>query len=415
MKLRIDPKTIKLGHELPWNLYNAAGRILFKRGFVVHTDVALNKLLSLELYRETTEGAGSAQQSEPPMRGPKVQVSPSPDLSAGLVDPAFIKPAEPVAGFGLDGSTDFFENLSHCAVFLQRFYEAARLGDSSLVDDFKELVKRLVQLQSTRPDECLAAIHLYYRLPQSLLQPIYTAWLCKILSDLAYIDTGHIEPLMAAALTANLGMYHYYDKLISSNEKLTLQQNVLINTHPLKSLMLLRGIGINDQLWLEVVEQHHERGDGSGYPKGLSRDDIRVEASLYGLADSYLGLIMPRAFRPRAEPLDAWQRLSKFNVADDDEILGLFLKYATIYPPGGIVELRSKEIALVLNRDTGGLAPTVVAFGDIQGNQHKDLKLRQTHYVDHHIVGAFTGQLPANIDLVKIYMIGKRISAMQKS
>ncbi len=72
----------------------------------------------------------------------------------------------------------------------------------------------------------------------------------------------------------------------------------------------------------QIIGQHHERMDGSGYPRGLNGDEIRIEAKILGLADAYNAMRSKRPYRsamPRTKALDEIKKLS--GVHFDTEIV----------------------------------------------------------------------------------------------
>jgi HD-GYP domain-containing protein (c-di-GMP phosphodiesterase class II) len=71
---------------------------------------------------------------------------------------------------------------------------------------------------------------------------------------------------------------------------------------------MLRDANINNQLWLDIVFQHHEKIDGCGYPVGLEGDTIKKEALIISLSDRYSAMISPRSYR---EGMNAQSALGK--------------------------------------------------------------------------------------------------------
>jgi HD-GYP domain-containing protein (c-di-GMP phosphodiesterase class II) len=61
----------------------------------------------------------------------------------------------------------------------------------------------------------------------------------------------------------------------------------------------------------EIISAHHERLDGSGYPRGLVGDEIPLGARIVAIADSYDALISPRPYRAAWPPREAEAMLQK--------------------------------------------------------------------------------------------------------
>lgn len=110
-----------------------------------------------------------------------------------------------------------------------------------------------------------------------------------------------------------------------------------------------------------VILNVHERLDGSGYPDGLSAEKIDPLAQLIGIADVYEALTHPRAWREALNPPDAIKELIEkegkgFNV----KTIKALIAALSIYPPGSIVALSTKEIARVIKVNKSSLTRPLV-------------------------------------------------------
>jgi len=104
--------------------------------------------------------------------------------------------------------------------------------------------------------------------------------------------------------SVSLGMYvHDVGKIRIPREILTMSgrfaaaQWALMKQHPGLGLVVLRSFGEDDPVVRSIVVQHHERADGSGYPRGLTGDQIVLEAKLCAAADVFDALTTARPYR----------------------------------------------------------------------------------------------------------------------
>jgi HD-GYP domain-containing protein (c-di-GMP phosphodiesterase class II) len=86
-------------------------------------------------------------------------------------------------------------------------------------------------------------------------------------------------------------------EILSKPTKLTTMEFTLIKEHSRKGYEILKNVE-SDWPLAEIVHQHHERLDGSGYPKGLKGDDILIEARILGVADVVESMASHRPYRP---------------------------------------------------------------------------------------------------------------------
>ncbi|RJR33837.1 MAG: HD domain-containing protein [Deltaproteobacteria bacterium] len=106
-----------------------------------------------------------------------------------------------------------------------------------------------------------------------------------------------IEGIVLAATVHDLGKISIPAETLSKPTKLNDFEMSLIRFHPQSGYEILKMV---DFPWpiAEMVRQHHERIDGSGYPQGLSGEDILLEARIIGVADVVDAMCSHRPYRP---------------------------------------------------------------------------------------------------------------------
>jgi HD-GYP domain-containing protein (c-di-GMP phosphodiesterase class II) len=102
--------------------------------------------------------------------------------------------------------------------------------------------------------------------------------------------------LRVAALLHDIGNIAVPTAILSKPSALTAQEVALMRTHVEEGCKLLADIDFGAPV-AEIVFEHHERFDGSGYPRGLKGDDIRIEARILAIADAVEAMCSPRAYR----------------------------------------------------------------------------------------------------------------------
>jgi HD-GYP domain-containing protein (c-di-GMP phosphodiesterase class II) len=97
------------------------------------------------------------------------------------------------------------------------------------------------------------------------------------------------------------------------------------------------------------IAQHHERMDGSGYPKGLIGDDISIYGRMAGIADCFAALITPRPYANPQAPQEALMSLYEWGEKSLHlPLIEQFIQAVSVFPVGSMVELSSGEICVVL-------------------------------------------------------------------
>ena len=127
----------------------------------------------------------------------------------------------------------------------------------------------------------------------------------------------------------------------------------------------------------ELALLHHERQDGSGYPKGLKGRDIGLLGSIAGIVDTFDALTARRPYAEPVPPSAALSMLYKWRGSFFDPVLiEQFIRCIGIFPLGSTVELNSGEIGIVIAQNLEKrLQPRVMVIRDAAGNPLKPQKL----------------------------------------
>ena len=146
----------------------------------------------------------------------------------------------------------------------------------------------------------------------------YTAEHCERLQNLSYATGQELGLSSASLYLLDFGAYlHDVGKIrvplsiLNKPAKLTHEEWGIIKKHPLYGRELL------DQTFMKeagtIVEQHHERSDGSGYPYGLSGNEVLVEASIIAVADTFDAMTTDRPYHKAATQAEALAEIEKYS------------------------------------------------------------------------------------------------------
>jgi putative nucleotidyltransferase with HDIG domain len=118
----------------------------------------------------------------------------------------------------------------------------------------------------------------------------------KIAEDLG-LPEEQIRGVYMAGLIHDLGKIHVPAEILSKPGELTKLEFDMIKTHPKVGYDLLKRIEFPWPI-AQIIYQHHEREDGSGYPRKLKGDKILIEAKIIGIADVIEAMSSHRPYRP---------------------------------------------------------------------------------------------------------------------
>ena len=162
------------------------------------------------------------------------------------------------------------------------------------------------------------------------------------------IEGLELRKLCIGALLHDIGKNLVPDKVLMKRTPLTPPEQKLMNTHPLLGGKLARNLPDVPQGVAEIIEQHHEYLDCSGFPKALSGDLIDRLSRIVAVTNAYDNLCNPADPKLALTPKAAMAILyTRYKGKLDTEIVQRFIQSMGVYPPGTVVRLSDDSIGLV--------------------------------------------------------------------
>jgi HD-GYP domain-containing protein (c-di-GMP phosphodiesterase class II) len=207
-------------------------------------------------------------------------------------------------------STDvklFTSVASGCAVFIE---------NGRLFNDLKELfVGSLKALTSS-----IDAKDQYTR-GHSERVALISRWIAERMAEQCPLDEEQIHRIYLAGLLHDIGKIGIDESVLRKAGKLTPEELECIRRHPSIGASILRGIKQMRDI-VPGVLCHHERVDGSGYPSGLTGDQIPLTGKIVGLADSFDAMTSRRTYRDAMSVDDALAEIRRGLGTQFDETIG---------------------------------------------------------------------------------------------
>ncbi|HHT9108185.1 MAG TPA: HD domain-containing phosphohydrolase [Candidatus Wunengus sp. YC64] len=123
------------------------------------------------------------------------------------------------------------------------------------------------------------------------------ARLVRCIAEEMGLSKDRIEGVSIAAILHDIGNISVPTELLNKSDRLSEDEVNIIKTHPRVGYDILNEMEFPHPI-AQIVLQHHERVDGSGYPLGLSGKDILLEAKILGVADVIDAMLSPHPYRP---------------------------------------------------------------------------------------------------------------------
>ena len=166
------------------------------------------------------------------------------------------------------------------------------------------------------------------------------------------LPSATIEQLGLAGLMQDIGKVDIPAEVLNKPEKLNDEEYALVQSHVASSLEMLIGHPGFTTTVLEIVASHHERADGSGYPRRLKGEKICFNGELAGLVDSYCAMTRTRAYGAAISSQRALEALIRMRGSKFREpVVDQFIQCLGLYPIGSLVELNSGEVGVVIQQN----------------------------------------------------------------
>ncbi len=224
-----------------------------------------------------------------------------------------------------------------------------RLGGAIDTEHAKATVRTCVDSILRNPDALLWMTKIRH-------EDEYTAEHCLNVCILAIAFGRHLgmaetelEKLGLCGLLHDVGKMRVPLDILNKGGALTPKEFNMIRAHTVHGRNLLLSTPGIFNVAVDVAYTHHERIDGTGYPRKLPAEKISQFARIIALVDAYDAMTADRCYAPAIPTTTALKNIYKDRGTHFDEKLALeFIKSIGLYPPGTLVQLRNELVGIVL-------------------------------------------------------------------
>lgn len=181
-------------------------------------------------------------------------------------------------------------------------------------------------------------------------------------------DTIKLRNLGLGALLHDIGKTKVPSEILNKKGRLNEEEFNEVKKHCEYGLDIIRENRELSLLSAHIAYQHHEQYNGCGYPRGIKGEEITEFARIVSVAHVYDALTSDRPYRRRILPHEAYEYIMTFSHTQfDHTIASHFLKHVAPYPNGTIVQLNTREKALVIDQNIDCLLRPIVRVYEYQG------------------------------------------------
>lgn len=252
--------------------------------------------------------------------------------------------------------------------------------------NFRAVFGEIMQDLSARPNMLVNLTNIHAKDAYLFQHSFNVAVLAGIMGIAKGFNRNQLEELGIGALLFDIGMTKMPQKLLSHTGGLSFAERDVIHTHAKEGFDILRKYHDISIVSAHCALQHHERFNGSGYPRGLKENEIHMYAQIVGIADTFDALTSPRPYRKRYTANEAIEFLfASGGTFFDLELIQLFCRHISIYPISTSLLLSTGQVGVVSeNNELAVHRPRVRIIMEKDGSQPKEpyeLELKDDLYI----------------------------------
>lgn len=222
----------------------------------------------------------------------------------------------------------------------------------AMVDTFLAAPEIAIQVMGDKPGSEEAYFH-----------TLNVSVLAMMLGRELGLGAGEMNLLGVGCLFHDIGLSEVPGKILLKTEALTRAEREFREQHCRYGVDIAQRVGLAPAVQ-NIIMQHHEFQDGSGYPKGLKGEAVDLLSRVVVIANHYDNLCNPVNLAAALTPHEALslmfaQQRAKF----DPKILQIFIRCLGVFPPGTVVRLSNDVVGLVISINAARpLKPDVIIY-----------------------------------------------------
>jgi putative nucleotidyltransferase with HDIG domain len=324
-----------------------------------------------KVWIDTARGADVAADA-PPAGGPRREVAVAPDLPAATEVPVVPAPAvaRPVERASMQAEVAQARKLCSMAKSeMVSMFNDVRMGKVVKTGDAMPLVEEISASVLRNPTALISVARIKTHDEYTFMHSIAVCALMVALARQLDLEPALVTEAGIGGLMHDLGKAVMPIEVLNKPGKLTDDEYEIMKSHPEAGWKLLREAGDATEGTLDIALHHHEKVDGSGYPRGLAGEGISILSRMGAVCDVYDAVTSNRPYKAGWDPAESLRRMASWKGHFDERIFKAFVRSIGIYPVGALVRTKSDKLAVVIEQNEGAmLNPRIRVFFSARSN-----------------------------------------------
>ena len=182
-----------------------------------------------------------------------------------------------------------------------------------------------------------------------IIHTMRTTVLCLAIALQLHLPLSKMIELGITSILHEIGMLRLPPQLYMTSKKLSVREKAQISKHTLLGYTIIKDLNFGLSIQLGVLE-HHEKENGTGYPRRLTGDKISSNAKIIAVACTYEAISSPRSYKDEKSTFDALlEMLQNKEHVYDGSVIKALLYTVSLYPIGTFVYLSNRKVAEVID------------------------------------------------------------------
>jgi putative nucleotidyltransferase with HDIG domain len=248
-------------------------------------------------------------------------------------------------------------------------FNDVRMGKSLDIKETRHVVNQMVDSILRNPDALGLLGSLSEKNDALAAHAITVCTLSLSFGRYIGLDKATLVDLGMGALLHDIGETKLPDELVNHKDDLSDEQRAMLQSHTSIGTMMLKKLPDVSERVVEIVRDHHERADGSGYPAKVDNSSLDICTKIVSIVDTYDSITSGVHGREKIGLDVALKFIYSWREGlFDAQLVEKFIQCIGIYPIGSAVELRSGHIGVVISSQPDArLFPKVLLVLDAAG------------------------------------------------